>query len=119
MTDKNPKSLDFSGLGIEPKLMEIIYQLRFTMPTPIQHQSIPITIEGKDLVGIAQTGTGKTLAFAIPIIQRLAKLGGRALILLPTRELAMQVNESFQLIGKAIGFRTPGLLGGRSTINPH
>ena len=73
MTDKNPKSLDFSGLGIEPKLMEIIYQLRFTMPTPIQHQSIPITIEGKDLVGIAQTGTGKTLAFAIPIIQASVK----------------------------------------------
>ena len=127
MTDKNPKSLDFSGLGIEPKLMEIIYQLRFTMPTPIQHQSIPITIEGKDLVGIAQTGTGKTLAFAIPIIQRLAKLGGRALILLPTRELAMQVNESFQLIGKAIGLRTAVLIGGQTkstqirdlSRNPH
>ena len=82
-----PNQNSFEGLGIAPKLLEIINQLNFTIPTPIQHQAIPIAIEGKDVMGIAQTGTGKTMAFGIPMIQRLAQHKGRGLIILPTREL--------------------------------
>src|SRR6185503_20301162 len=88
----------FEGLGIAPKLLEILRNLKFTVPTPIQHQSIPIAVEGKDVMGIAQTGTGKTLAFGIPMIQRLAQQKGRGLVILPTRELALQVDEALQKI---------------------
>ncbi|MBU0605305.1 MAG: DEAD/DEAH box helicase, partial [Candidatus Omnitrophica bacterium] len=67
----------FYGLGIAPKILEALTKLSFTVPTPIQHKAIPQAIEGKDMIGVAQTGTGKTLAFAIPIIQRLAQGRGR------------------------------------------
>ncbi len=87
---------------------------RFTTPTPIQHQCIPHLLAGKDLVGIAQTGTGKTLAFGVPIIQRLAKLKGQALILVPTRELATQVEEMLQKIGQPLGLKTVVVIGGAS-----
>jgi ATP-dependent RNA helicase RhlE len=104
--------LDFYGLGIAPKLLEILEQLRFTTPTPIQIQSIPVINEGKDMVGIAQTGTGKTLAFGVPMIQRLAELKGKGLILLPTRELAQQVEDHLKQIGQRLGLRTAVLIGG-------
>lgn len=103
---------NFGSLGIAPKLLDVIERLNFTTPTPIQAQAIPIGIEGKDLVGIAQTGTGKTLAFAIPIIQRLARIKGQGLVILPTRELALQVNESFEKLGRTFGLRTAVLIGG-------
>ncbi len=102
----------FEGLGIAPKLLQIIQQLKFTVPTPIQFQSIPTAIEGKDVMGIAQTGTGKTLAFGIPMIQRLAQHKGRGLVILPTRELALQVDESLQKIGRPLGLKTAVLIGG-------
>ena len=104
----------FYGLGIAPKLLEILDRMKFANPTPIQHKSIPIAIEGKDIIGIAQTGTGKTLAFGIPMIQRLAQVKGRGLVLLPTRELAIQVDETLQKFGHAIGLRTAVLIGGAS-----
>ena len=104
----------FYGLGIAPKLLEILERMKFANPTPIQHKSIPIAIEGKDIIGIAQTGTGKTLAFGIPMIQRLAQVKGRGLILLPTRELALQVDETLQKFGQAIGLKTAVLIGGAS-----
>ncbi len=102
----------FHGLGIAPKLIEILDRLKYTTPTPIQTQAIPVAIEGKDLIGIAQTGTGKTLAFGIPMLQRLAQHKGRGLVLLPTRELALQVEETFQKIGRGIGLRSAVLIGG-------
>lgn len=105
---------DFFGLGIAPKILKILEQLKFTTPTPIQLKSIPITVEGKDIVGIAQTGTGKTLAFGVPMIQRLAQFKGRGLVLLPTRELAIQVDESLRAIGQKLGLRTAVLIGGES-----
>jgi ATP-dependent RNA helicase RhlE len=105
---------NFDNLGIAPKILEILSKLNFQIPTPIQHQSIPIAIEGKDVMGIAQTGTGKTLAFGIPIIQRLATNKGKGLIILPTRELAMQVDESLKKIGKFLGLRTAILIGGEN-----
>lgn len=104
----------FHGLGIAPGLLEALQRLRFTQPTPIQQRSIPVAIEGKDMIGIAQTGTGKTLAFGIPMIQRLAQVKGQGLVLLPTRELALQVDEALQTIGKGIGLRTAVLIGGAS-----
>jgi len=114
MTNTTPISGGFYGLGIAPKLLEVLDRNRYTIPTPIQHQSIPIAIEGKDVIGIAQTGTGKTLAFGIPMIQRLAQVKGRGLVILPTRELALQVEEAFHTIGKGIGLRTACLIGGAS-----
>ncbi len=107
----------FYILGIAPKLLEILDRLKFTIPTPIQHKAIPIAIEGKDIIGVAQTGTGKTLAFAIPIIQRLGQKKGRALILAPTRELALQIDESFQKIVQPFGIKTAVLIGGASMQN--
>ena len=86
MSDNN----GFYGLGIAPNILSIIAKLNFKTPTPIQERSIPPAIEGKDLIGLAQTGTGKTLAFGVPMLQ--AALGGkRGLVILPTRELALQV----------------------------
>jgi len=122
-----PPTGTFNGLGIAPRLLEILERLQFTTPTPIQHSSIPVALEGKDVIGIAQTGTGKTLAFGLPMIQRLAQVKGRGLVILPTRELALQVEETFQKVGKTIGLRTAVLIGGASmglqqrmlTRNPH
>jgi ATP-dependent RNA helicase RhlE len=102
----------FGGLGIAPGLLVAIKKLKFTEPTPIQRRSIPVGLEGKDLIAIAQTGTGKTLAFGIPMIQRLAQLKGRGLVLLPTRELAIQVSEALQSVGAPLGLRTVVLIGG-------
>ena len=104
----------FSGLGIAPILLETLAKLSYKNPTPIQHQAIPIAIQGKDVVGIAQTGTGKTLAFGIPMIQRLRQIGGRGLVVLPTRELAIQVDEALRKVGAGLGLRTAVLIGGTS-----
>ncbi|MBI5144527.1 MAG: DEAD/DEAH box helicase, partial [Candidatus Omnitrophica bacterium] len=104
----------FYGLGIAPKILEILDRMKFTIPTPIQHKAIPIAAEGKDIIGIAQTGTGKTLAFAIPIIQRLSQKKGRCLVLVPTRELALQVDETFQKLAPLFGMRSTVLIGGAS-----
>ncbi len=111
----SPTSPTFFGLGIAPRLLDILQEQKYVHPTPIQLKSIPIALEGKDLMGIAETGTGKTLAFGIPTIQRLAQMPGkRALVILPTRELALQVEEQFQKIGKVINLRTAVLIGGAS-----
>lgn len=104
----------FTGLGIAPGLLAAIDRLRFKEPTPIQRQSIPVGIEGKDIIAIAQTGTGKTLAFGIPMIQRLAQLKGRGLVLVPTRELALQVDSSLHAVGRSSHLRTSVLIGGAS-----
>jgi ATP-dependent RNA helicase RhlE len=106
--------LSFNGLGIAPKLIGTLLKLQFKHPTPIQRKVIPSALEGKDVIGIAQTGTGKTMAFGIPLIQRLAGLKGRALVLVPTRELALQVEESILKISRAFGLRTVALIGGES-----
>jgi ATP-dependent RNA helicase RhlE len=104
----------FHGLGIAPEILTILAHLKLTSPTPIQHQAIPAGIEGKDVVGIAQTGTGKTLAFGIPVVQRLNQSRGCALILLPTRELALQVYEALGTFAKPLGLRGAVLIGGAS-----
>ncbi len=102
----------FYGLGIAPGILDVIDRMKFKTPTPIQYKSIPIAVEGKDVLGIAQTGTGKTLAFGIPMIQRLAQGPGRALILVPTRELAMQVDETLRKLGQPFNIRSAIVIGG-------
>jgi len=104
----------FQGLGLAPKLMEILKHKGFTTPTPIQQQAIPVAVLGKDVMGIAQTGTGKTLAFGLPMLQIIAQSKVIGLVVLPTRELALQVNESLQNIGKNLGLKTSVLIGGES-----
>ncbi len=104
----------FDGLGIAPKILEVLDKLKFVTPTPIQQKAILPGIEGKDLVGIAQTGTGKTLAFVIPMVQRLIQKKGKGLVLVPTRELALQVDQTFQKIGPLFGFRSAVVIGGAS-----
>src|SRR3989338_5021088 len=96
---QNDSTTDFYGFGIAPSLLEILEKLHFKTPTPIQTKAIPVAIQGKDLVGIAQTGTGKTLAFGVPMIQCLAQVKGRGLVILPTRELALQVDEMLRNVG--------------------
>jgi ATP-dependent RNA helicase RhlE len=107
---KAPRS-DFYRLGIAPNILTILDKLNFKNPTPIQEKSIPPAIEGKDLIGIAQTGTGKTLAFGIPMIQA-ALQGKQGLIVLPTRELAFQVYEHLGIIGGPLRLRSAVLIGG-------
>lgn len=129
MNTKHPEGAHhtFHGLGIAPSLIEALEKHKLTIPTPIQYKAIPLAIEGKDLIGIAQTGTGKTLAFGIPLIQRLAQIKGRGLVLLPTRELAIQVEEELRKIGRSFGLRTALLIGGAAmgpqkqalAANPH
>jgi len=123
---KNEAEMTFGGLGIAPKILDVILKMGFKIPTSIQHKAIPSAIEGKDIIGIAQTGTGKTLAFGIPLIQRILNTGnpsagsgraGNGLIVLPTRELALQVDEAIQKIGRGFGIKTAVLIGGASMYN--
>jgi ATP-dependent RNA helicase RhlE len=109
---QNQQNHSFDGLGICPKMLEILHKMRLTTPTPIQYKAIPIAVEERDLIGVAQTGTGKTLAFAVPIVQRLSQKRGKCLILLPTRELALQVDGEFRKIGSGLGIKTSVIIGG-------
>ncbi len=102
----------FDGLGIFPDLLTHLSKIGFHNPTPIQEKAIPIGATGEDLIGIAQTGTGKTLAFSIPMMQQISINKGQGLILLPTRELALQVEETLQKLSKPFGLRTAVLIGG-------
>jgi ATP-dependent RNA helicase RhlE len=106
----------FFGLGIAPGLLGVLDALKFTVPTPIQEAAIPIAIAGKDVIGVAQTGTGKTIAFGIPMIQRLAGGKSRGLVLVPTRELALQVNEDLAKFVRAFKLRAAVVIGGESMV---
>jgi ATP-dependent RNA helicase RhlE len=110
----NPMQNSFYGLGIAPRLLDKIDALDYTAATPIQQKAIPIAIEGKDIIGIAQTGTGKTLAYGIPMIQRLAKRKGTGLVLAPTRELAIQIRDALKPFTLALQMRSAVLIGGES-----
>ncbi len=112
MTKKDQSIGHFSDLGISERFLTILTKKGFDTPTPIQHQVIPGALDGKDVIGVAQTGTGKTLAFGIPLIQRIAKDKGQGLILVPTRELAIQVEKSLRQIGEPLGLRTALVMGG-------
>jgi len=108
----NQPLMSFYGLGIAPGILNTLERIKFKVPTPIQLRVIPLAIEGKDVIGIAQTGTGKTHAFAIPMVQCLAQKKGMGLVLAPTRELAIQINEAFVGLADQFGMRTACLIGG-------
>ncbi len=110
MSQAHPKS--FNGLGISPEILTVLESLKFEVPTPVQVKAIPVANEGKDVLGIAQTGTGKTLAFGVPMIQRLRTESGRALILVPTRELALQVDATIRKLGNPFDIRSVIVIGG-------
>jgi ATP-dependent RNA helicase RhlE len=104
----------FTDLGLSAPMLASLKASGYTKPTPIQAQAVPLALKGRDLMGLAQTGTGKTAAFTIPIIERL--MGGarrtRALILTPTRELCQQVEASFQKYGQGTGLEVVSVYGG-------
>ncbi len=109
----------FTDLGLAAPLLKALASEGYTQPTPIQAQAIPSVLEGRDLLGIAQTGTGKTAAFALPILQRLAadkkaapRRGCRCLVLSPTRELASQIADSFRSYGRHMGMTVAVIFGG-------
>lgn len=110
----HPSPDTFDGHGIKPEILSYLTKAGFTTPTPIQHQAIPAANDGGDVIGIAQTGTGKTMAFGIPMIQRILAHGGNGLVVLPTRELALQVDEVLQKLGRPLGIRTAVFIGGAS-----
>lgn len=112
VSDGSAHQRTFYGLGIAPGILEILERIHFKVPTPIQYKAIPVAIQGQDVIGIAQTGTGKTHSFAIPMIQRLAQGAGKGLILAPTRELAIQIDEALMVLAKAFKMKTACLIGG-------
>lgn len=103
----------FDDFNMHPLLKKNIADRGFTTPSPIQDQTVPVGLEGKDIIGMANTGTGKTLAFLIPIINKLIeKKGDRALIVAPTRELAQQIEQEARLVGRGSGVFGTLLIGG-------
>jgi ATP-dependent RNA helicase DeaD len=114
--DNGGDASGFAGLMLAPELCRALSGLGYEEPTPIQQAAIPPLLEGRDLVGQAATGTGKTAAFALPVLQRIVAGGGRAeplaLVLVPTRELAMQVSEAMLSYGRDMGVRVLPVYGG-------
>ncbi len=114
--------MTFAELGLIPELLRAVEDAGYSEPTPIQRQAIPVVLEGRDVMGGAQTGTGKTAGFTLPLLQKLSRWANtstsparhpvRALVLAPTRELAMQVHESVQTYGKHIALRSACIYGG-------
>src|SRR5512134_620778 len=111
--------MSFSSFNFHPQIVAGIKALGYCTPTPVQRQAIPQVLQGHDVMGLAQTGTGKTAAFVLPILQRLLKgprgrvpFGCRALIVTPTRELAEQINDSIKALGRGTGVRSATIYGG-------
>src|ERR1035437_6974431 len=108
----------FASLGLTAALVAAVTALGYEEPTPIQREAIPVLLAGRDLVGQAATGTGKTAAFALPMLDRIrrdgpSRTGGvRGLVLVPTRELAMQVAEAIQKYAKGVGLSVVAVYGG-------
>lgn len=113
------KNETFSELSLDPHILKAVTESGYTKPTPIQIQAIPLLLEKRDLLGCAQTGTGKTAAFALPILHNLVLENRktipkqpRTLVLVPTRELAVQVHDSFKIYGKYLQIKTAVIFGG-------
>src|SRR5690349_5733561 len=116
---KTAASSAFASLGLDPRILSVLAALGYEEPTPIQLQSVPPLLEGRDVLAQAATGTGKTAAFALPILHGLAGAptqgsGPAALILVPTRELAMQLAEAVHRYGRNLGVRVLPVYGGAS-----
>jgi len=112
--EQTEQSITFEELGLAPEILEAVRDAGYERPTPIQAEAIPLALKGRDLIGLAQTGTGKTAAFTLPILDRL--IGGprrtRALVLTPTRELAMQVDESVRKYANSAAIDVAAVFGG-------
>jgi len=115
------KGVTFTALGLAEPLLRALDAAQYVTPTPIQAQAIPVLLKGRDMLGIAQTGTGKTAAFSLPLLQRLAEnrehvgpKATRALILAPTRELAVQIGDALKVYGRQLKLRHTVILGGVS-----
>ncbi|MGG5822744.1 DEAD/DEAH box helicase [Falsiroseomonas sp. HW251] len=111
--------MSFDTLGLDGRILQALTEEGYTTPTPIQAQSVPAALAARDILGIAQTGTGKTAAFGLPLLHRLANAGGRpprggcrALILSPTRELASQIADSLKAYGRHLGLSVSVIFGG-------
>lgn len=114
-----PTSLPtFKELGLIDPLLEALQQLNFTTPTEIQVEALPHALAGRDLIGVASTGSGKTAAFALPILQKLWEepKGLFACVLAPTRELAVQIAQQFESLGSAMGVRCATIIGGTPIV---
>ncbi len=112
-------SPSFKSLGIIDPLLDALEKLNYTKPTDIQAQVLPHALAGRDIIGVAETGSGKTAAFALPIIQKLWEQpkGLFACVLAPTRELAYQISQQFEALGSAIGVRCAVIIGGMDTVS--
>src|SRR5438093_4948553 len=111
--------MPFRTLGLEPRILQAVQQAGYTEPTPIQTAAIPQALAGHDLIGIAQTGTGKTAAFTLPILTRLAaqpqgRGGIRVLVVAPTRELVVQIEENIRAYARHLPLRVATVFGGVS-----
>jgi ATP-dependent RNA helicase DDX47/RRP3 len=108
----------FSSLGLIQPLLEAIERLDYKTPTDIQAEALPPALEGRDIIGVASTGSGKTAAFALPILQKLwyEPRGFFACVLAPTRELAYQISQQFEALGSAMGVRCIVLVGGMDMV---
>src|SRR3989338_483122 len=117
-SQKTPDTIKtFAELPIDVLVQNNLLRARFITPTPIQARTLAPALEGRDILGTAQTGTGKTLAFLLPIINRLMRSRGHgieALILVPTRELAMQILDALQVAGRGTGIPAALVVGGLS-----
>ncbi|KAJ7262237.1 P-loop containing nucleoside triphosphate hydrolase protein, partial [Mycena haematopus] len=111
-------SVSFKSLGLIEPLLEALEQINYTTPTDIQVEALPHALEGRDIIGVASTGSGKTAAFALPILQKLWEdpKGLFACVLAPTRELAFQISQQFEALGSAMGVRSAVIVGGVETI---
>lgn len=109
-----PEDATFADVGLCPSLCEAVDKLGWKLPSDIQRQSLPYSLKGRDIIGLAETGSGKTASFALPIIQALLDQpqGLFALVLAPTRELAFQIGEQFDALGAGIGLTTATIVGG-------
>ncbi|MEE4597273.1 DEAD/DEAH box helicase [Streptomyces sp. DSM 41524] len=116
-TDATAEQIGFADLRLRPELLRALTGLGYEEPTPIQREAIPPLLDGRDLLGQAATGTGKTAAFALPVLQRISQDGGgakpSALVLVPTRELAMQASEALHRYGHDLGTRVLPVYGGQ------
>jgi ATP-dependent RNA helicase DDX47/RRP3 len=108
----------FKSLGLIDPLLQALEQLNFTKPTDIQVEAIPHALEGRDIIGVASTGSGKTAAFALPILQKLWEepKGLFACVMAPTRELAYQISQQFESLGSAMGVRCAVIVGGMNKL---
>lgn len=122
-TEPSPAAVSksFADLGVMDSLCEACESLGYKAPTPVQAEAIPLALQGRDIIGIAETGSGKTAAFALPILQALMNHKGNisffGLVLAPTRELAYQISQQFEALGSLISVKCAVLVGGMDMVS--